>query len=183
MKDSKEGNLHLILLNLKSPLNFYGFNKINEYKFRFNMSKNAIKASDFIKCMLLLYMCKTTVSNADPKFEEIYLKMCSVLKLPRFCLPYMMGSHPYPYYALPLPPIPVPIAPFPLIGNPTPPTPSFTIPTVFTTNRPLGPGGPPLLPGPPPSAPLPPAGQCPPSPPICPPAALSMPFIDPRQGI
>lgn len=151
----------------------------------FKMRKNSrtIAVNDLIKCILLLNMCRTIISDADPKFGgDIYLKMCSVLKIPRFCLSYMMGSNPYPFYALPLPaPVPLPIAPFPLIVSPTSSIASFTIPTVFTTNRPGGApmGGAPMGGAQPP----PPSGsQCPPSPVICPPAALAMPIIDPRQG-
>lgn len=139
------------------------------------MNKNIWKilvnsAFCIIKCILLLNMCKSIACNADPnanpKFDDIYSKMCSVLRVTRFCLPYMMGSYPYPFYTLPLPAsIPLPIAPFPSIVNPTSPAPAFTIPTIFTTNRPSGPGQ-----------------LCPPSPPVCPPAAVAMPFIDPRQG-
>lgn len=164
------------------------------------MTKNSatITVHDVIKCLVLLNLCRTAISDADPKFGgDLYLKMCSVLKIPRFCLSYMMASNPYPFYTLPLgAPVPLPIAPFPLIVNPTSSIASFTIPTMFTTNRPGGPpnnqggqGGPP---GPssappqqtqPPQQQQPPPGlQCPPSPPICPPAALAMPIIDPRQG-
>lgn len=140
------------------------------------MTKNiTFTVNDTIKCVLLLIMCRSVVSNANPRLDNIFSKMCSVLKLPRFCLPSMLDSYPYPFYTLP-------VAPFPLIANPTTSALSFTIPTVFTTNRPPSAGGPPFLPGPSPSAP-PSGSQCPPSPPICPPAALSMPFIDPRQGI
>lgn len=149
-------------------------------------NNRTITVNDIIKCILLLNMCRTIISNADPKFGDIYLKMCAVLKLPKFCWSYtMMGSYPYPFYTLPLPaPIPLSVAPFPLIVNPTSSSPQYTIPTVFTTNRPPGQGGAPnmgsqgMSPGPSPSAPP----QCPPSPQICPPAALAMPFIDPRQG-
>lgn len=139
------------------------------------MKKNnsKITINDIIKCVLLLNVC-----NADPKFNDFYIKMCSVLKLPRFCLPYLMDSYPYPFYALQLPAgVPLPIAQFPPIANPTVPAASFTIPTIFTTIRPPGPAGPPV-PGPPPGA-----VQCPPMPPICPPAALTRPVIDPRQGM
>lgn len=141
------------------------------------MRKNMIKiiVNSIIKWILLLNVCKSvvTVSHADPKFDDIYARMCSVLKLTRFCLPYMMGSYPYPYYALPPA---VPVAPFPLIVNPTTPSPPFTIPTIFTTIHPSGPNGIGL-------PPLPGGFVCPPSPTICPPAALSLPYIDQRQGL
>lgn len=155
------------------------------------MSKNS---ATLIKCIVLLNLCRTGISDADPKFGDLYLKMCSVLRIPRFCLSYMMASNPYPFYTLPLGgPVPLPIAPFPLIVNPTPSIGSFTIPTVYTTTRPggapnmgsPGPSGPSSAqpPAQPPQQQQPPPGlQCPPSPPICPPAALSMPIIDPRQG-
>lgn len=161
-------------------------------------SYTKITVNDIIKCALLLNMCRTIICNADPKFGgDIYLKMCSVFKLAKFCWPYTMGSYSYPFYTLPLPlplpaPVPLSVAPFPLIVNPTQSIPQFTIPTVFTTNRPggappnVGPPGPGggMLPGPGPTPPAPqlPRPQCPPSPPICPPAALEMPLIDPRQG-
>lgn len=129
-------------------------------------SSRTITVYDLIKCILILNMCRTIISDADPKFGDIYLKMCSVLKLPKFCLSYMMGSYsyPYPFYALPLPaPVPLPVAPFPLIVNPTSSIPSFTIPTVFTTNRPGGaPPGPPGPPGVPPGPSAAPPPQLPP---------------------
>lgn len=139
------------------------------------MKNNITKmiVNSIIKWILILNVCKTIFCNADPAFEDIYSKMCSVLKVTRFCLPYMMGSYPYPYYALPAP-VSVPVAPFPLIVNPTTSGPPFTIPTIYTTIRPFGPSG----------GGLPPTGPvCPPSPSICPPAALSLPFIDQRQGM
>lgn len=165
------------------------------------MARNSttITVHDIIKCVLVLNLCRSVVSDADPKFGDFYLKMCSVLKIPRFCLSYMLASNPYPFYTLPLTaPVPLPIAPFPLTVNPTSSQASFTIPTVFTTSRPggapnmgaaapSGPAGPSSVPQAQPQPqtqlqPLPSGPQCPPSPPVCPPVALTMPVIDPRLG-
>lgn len=131
-------------------------------------------------------MCKIMGSHAEPKFDgsEFYSKMCAVLKLPKLCYPYLVGSYSYSYPLYPLPPFPppvLPIAPFPLILSPTSPNPQFTIPTVYTTKNPSSQNGgnmQPMIPnGGPPNG----GSNCPPIG-ICPPAALNVP-IDPRQGI
>lgn len=138
-------------------------------------------SSDVIKFILILNMCKFMGSHADPKIDaaEIYLKMCSMFRLPKFCNPLILASYTYPLYPLPFPGQIVPIAPFPLILNPTPPNPSFTIPTMFTTQRPQGQQGQQGQQG---GIPIQGGGICPPVLSVCPPAVLNGP-IDPRQGI